>query len=431
MGEQTNSFSHPFSFPIVLPLFLAVVLWTGCAEPEAPAPSLQTGAETLIVDGFDALDGQRVGLIVNHTARVDTAHLIDRVDRAPNVEIGALFGPEHGLRGTADAGEKVADGVDDRTGAPIYSLYGTNRQPTAEQLEGLDALVFDIQDVGARFYTYISTMGLAMQAAAEHDLPFIVLDRPNPLGGNYVSGFVREPEQTSFVGQYPIPIAHGLTVGELARMIRGEAMLPGLESLDLRVVELTGWDRNTRWPATGREWTPPSPNLPTFETALVYPGACFFEATSASAGRGTQRPFLQLAASWPEGAGQTLADTLNARGLPGVAFDPVTFTPQSIPNMASSPRLEGTALRGVRYRITDAKTFAPVEAGVHVLHAFYQHAVARGDTLIARPEWLARLAGTPRLQTLLGRGARPTAIIQAWTDEVNAFRTRRQPYLLY
>jgi uncharacterized protein YbbC (DUF1343 family) len=409
----------------------------GCAGAEEQpseeklSAALQTGAQTLAASEFDVLNGRRVGLIVNHTARVDTAHLIDRIHRAPNVELGALFGPEHGLRGTADAGEKVADGVDDRTGAPIYSLYGANRQPTAAQLEELDALVFDIQDVGARFYTYISTMGLAMQAAAENDMPFIVLDRPNPLGGEYVSGFVREPEQESFVGQYPIPIAHGMTVGELARMIQGEAMLPGLDALDLRIVELDGWDRMTRWLATDHEWIPPSPNLPTFETALVYAGACFFEATSASAGRGTQRPFLQLGAPWPESTSQALVDTLNAQGLPGVTFNRASFTPQSIPNMASSPRLEGTPLHGVRYRVTDVDTFQPVEAGVHVLHAFYQQAEAQGDTLIARPEWLARLAGTPRLQTMLEDGASPAAIIQAWTDEVDAFRTRRQPYLLY
>ncbi len=429
--DSVSLLPRPVSLARCFSLLLAVVLWTGCANPEPEAPALQTGAETLVADGFAPLKEQRVGLIVNHTARVDTAHLIDRIHRAPNVELGVLFGPEHGLRGTADAGEKVADGVDDRTGAPIYSLYGTNRQPTAEQLDGLDALVFDIQDVGARFYTYISTMGLAMQAAAENDVPFIVLDRPNPLGGTYVSGFVREPEQTSFVGQYPIPIAHGLTVGELARMIQAEAMLPGLDALDLRIVELSGWDRAERWPATGREWIPPSPNLPTFETALVYAGACFFEATSASAGRGTQQPFRQLGAPWPEAARQALADTLNARGLPGVSFEPVSFTPESIPNMASSPRLEGTALQGIRYRVTDVDAFQPVEAGVHVLHAFYQQADAQGDSLIARPEWLARLAGTPRLHTMLEDGAAPSAIIQAWTGEVETFRAQRQPYLLY
>lgn len=414
-----------------LPFLVALALVVGCAEPEDPSTALQDGAQTLAARDFEALGGQRVGLIVNHTARVDTAHLIDRIHRAPNVELGALFGPEHGLRGTADAGEKVADGVDDRTGAPIYSLYGANRQPTAEQLEGLDALVFDIQDVGARFYTYISTMGLAMQSAAESDLPFIVLDRPNPLGGDYVSGFVREPEQESFVGQYPIPIAHGMTVGELAQMIQGEAMLPGLDALDLRIVELSGWDRAKRWPATGRAWIPPSPNLPTFETALVYAGTCFFEATSASAGRGTQRPFLQLGAPWPEATGQALVDTLNARGLPGVTFESAAFTPESIPNMASSPRLEGTSLHGIRYRVTDVDAFQPVEAGMHVLHAFHRAAKAQGDSLIARPEWLARLAGTPRLQAMLDDGATPAAIIQSWTDEVDGFRARRQPYLLY
>lgn len=416
-----------------LVLFIAAVLLTGCSSPASDRPSaaVRTGAQALAANDFAALDGLRVGLIVNHTARVDTAHLIDRIHRAPNVALGALFGPEHGLRGTADAGEKVDDGVDDRTGTPIYSLYGATRQPTTEQLAGLDALVFDIQDVGARFYTYISTMGLAMQAAAEHGLPFIVLDRPNPLGGNYVAGFVREPEQDSFVGQYPIPIAHGLTVGELARMIQGEAMLAGLNELDLRVVELDGWARSMRWPATGRTWIPPSPNLPTVEAALVYAGACFFEATSASAGRGTRQPFLQLGAPWPEDAGTALANTLNTRSLPGVQFESVTFTPRAIPNMASAPRLEGATLHGIRYRVTDVEAFQPVETGVHVLHAFYQQAHARGDSLIARPNWLARLAGTRRLQSMLDAGATPRAIIQAWQDEVDAFRARRTPYLLY
>jgi uncharacterized protein YbbC (DUF1343 family) len=403
----------------------------GCAGSESRPTPLQTGADVLAANALDALDGQRVGLIVNHTARVDTSHLIDRLHRAPNVTVGALFGPEHGLRGTADAGEAVADGVDDRTGAPVYSLYGARRQPTAAQLEGLDALVFDIQDVGSRFYTYISTMGRAMQAAAANDLAFVVLDRPNPLGGTYVAGFVREPEQTSFVGQYPIPIAHGLTVGELARMIQGETMLPGLAELDLRVIAMDGWERSMRWPDTGREWVAPSPNLPTFETALVYPGACLFEATSASAGRGTQRPFLHLAAPWPQQASEALADTLNARRLPGVRFEPVAFTPRSIPGMASAPRLQGQKLHGVRYRIVDVDAVAPVEAGIHVLQAFFQQATARGDTLIARPRWLARLAGTTQLHALLDKGASPEQIIATWADAVRRFQTRRRPYLLY
>lgn len=419
--------------PLLLSSFLPLVLFliTGCAPGPSETP-VQTGAQVLAAEDFDRLEGMRVGLIVNHTAQVDTAHLIDRIDRAPNVEVGALFGPEHGLRGEAEAGEEITDGRDTRTGAPVYSLYGETRQPTAEQLDGLDALVFDIQDVGARFYTYISTMGLAMQAAAENDLPFIVLDRPNPLGGEYVSGFVLEPEQQSFVGQYPIPIAHGLTVGELARMIQGEAMLSGLENLELSAVEMSGWARSMRWPETDLPWTAPSPNLPDVETALVYPGACFFEATSASEGRGTRQPFLQLGTTGPPDLAGVLAATLNARDLPGVRFEPTTFTPESIPGMATNPKHEGETLHGIRYRITDIQTFKPVEAGIHVLHAFYhQRDTTAEDPFIARPDWLAQLAGTPRLQTMLEAGDRPSEIIAAWQSDIEQFRQQRAPYVMY
>ncbi len=429
---------------LLLPLSLilaGLALLTGCgtqadapaAQPDlSPADTAQgpvkTGAMVLAEGGFARFEGRRVGLIVNHTARVDTVHLIDRAHRA-GVEIAALFGPEHGLRGTAARGEAVADGYDERTGAPIYSLYGDTRKPTPEMLEDLDALVFDIQDVGARFYTYISTMGLAMLAAAEAGIPFIVLDRPNPLGGAYVSGFVLEPEQQSFVGKYPIPVAHGMTVGELARMIRGEGMLPGLEDLELEVVEMTGWERTLRWPQTGLPWIAPSPNLPTFETALAYPGTCFFEATAASEGRGTARPFLRLGAPWADGA--ALADTLNARDLPGVRFHALRFTPE--PNAgAASPKLEGQALRGVRIEVINPSAYRPVETGIHVLHAFYQQAQRKGvEDFIARPDWLDTLAGTERLLEMLRRGARPEAVIAAWQFDVQIFREQRRPYLLY
>ena len=402
------------------------------ASPNAPAHDtarVRVGAEVLLRDGLEPLRGKRVGLVVNHTARVDTAHLIDVLHRAEDVTVAALFGPEHGLRGTADAGEEVADGRDERTGAPVYSLYGDTRKPTPAMLEGLDVLVFDIQDVGARFYTYISTMGLAMQAAAEAGLPFVVLDRPNPLGGDYVSGFVLEPPFRSFVGQYPIPVAHGLTVGELARMIQGEQMLPGLRDLTLEVVPMEGWRRAERWPATGLPWPAPSPNLPDVASTLTYPGACFFEATSASEGRGTRHPFVLLGAPWADGA--ALADTLNARALPGVRFEAAAFTPEPILGMAAHPKLEGEAVQGVRYVLTDADVFRPVEAGLHVLHAFYAQAQRRDEAFLTRPNWLDKLAGTQRLGAMLRAGRRPAAIIAAYQDEAEAFQARRAPYLLY
>jgi uncharacterized protein YbbC (DUF1343 family) len=298
-------------------------------------------------------------------------------------------------------------------------------------MEGLDALVFDVQDVGARFYTYITTMGLAMQAAAEADLRFVVLDRPNPLGGTYVSGFMMEPEHESFVGRYPLPIAHGLTVGELARLIKGEGLLSGLADLDLTVIEMNGWARDRQWPDTRRQWIPPSPNLPTWETALVYPGMCFFEAVRVSEGRGTDHPFLQIGMPWGPAAA-AVVDTLNARTIPGISFDTTTFTPTSRPQAAPSPRFEGQTLHGVRLRVTDRHAVRPVELGIHALHAVYQQARAEDDTaFISRPEHLTRLAGTERLQTALENGLSPDAIIDSWNQDVAQFRERRDPYLLY
>ena len=403
------------------------MLSEGFESDSAAQQPVKTGARVLAARDFRSLQGQRLGLIVNHTAQVDSTHLIDLMHRA-DIEVGAIFGPEHGLRGEADAGEAVADGRDATTGAPIYSLYDSTRTPTPGELDGLDALVFDVQDVGARFYTYITTMGQSMQAAAEAGLPFVVLDRPNPLGGAYVSGFVRAPEHDSYVGKYPIPVAHGLTVGELARMIKGEGWLPGLDDLELRVVEMDGWTRAMQWPGTGLPWIRPSPNLPTFETALVYAGTCFFEATTkASEGRGTDRPFTHLGAPWADGA--ALADTLGASGLPGVRFRATRFTPT--PNAGdASPKFEGEQLHGLRIEVTDAGAYRPVETGIYVLHAFYHQAQRAGvDSFFT--SYLASLAGTDALQQMLQEGARPEAIIATWQDDVRAFREQRQPYLLY
>ena len=420
-------------------LVLVAIVLLGCntssyeeAEPgdeeQMETESVKTGAQVLVESGFEALAGKRVGLIVNHTARVGESHLIDLVHEAANVELVALFGPEHGLRGTAEDGVEVADGRDDRTGAPVYSLYGQTRKPTPEMLGNVDVLVFDIQDVGARFYTFISTMGLAMQAAAEHGIPFIVLDRPNPLGGTYVSGFMLEPAHTSFVGQYPIPITHGLTVGELAQMIQGEGLLSDLEGLQLEVVSMTGWQRTMLWTDTGLPWINTSPNIPGFETALVYPGACFFEATAASEGRGTETPFTLLGAPWADG--QALAETLNAYALPGVRFEAATFSPRPIEEMDTNPKLNGQALEGIRYVVTDARAFEPVEAGIHVFHAFYQQAPDRA-AFLTREAWLTRLSGTTQFGTMLAQDAGPDAIIAAWQEEVEAFEEQRAAYLIY
>jgi len=424
---MTNRLRFPWTIGPAVCLLLALA---GCEhEPAAP---VRTGAEVLAANDFETLSGSRVGVIVNHTARVDTAHLIDRLDRAPSVEVGALFGPEHGLRGTQAAGETVVDGRDERTGAPVYSLYGDTRRPTPEEMEGLDALVFDVQDVGTRFYTYVTTMGLAMQAAAEADLRFVVLDRPNPLGGTSTAGFMMEPDHQSFVGRYPLPVTHGLTVGELARMIKGEGWMPGLEDLDLTVVPMEGWARSMQWPDTNREWIPPSPNLPTWETALLYPGMGFFEGVRVNEGRGTDHPFLQIGLPWPPAAARSVVDTLRARELAGVRIDTATVRPTSRPQAAPSPRFEGETLHGFRLSVTDRRAVRPVALGIHALHATYRQAQAEGDTaFVSRPAHLTRLAGTDRLISLLEAGVPADSIVASWIPAQREFRPRREPYLLY
>ncbi|MEM9997027.1 MAG: DUF1343 domain-containing protein [Bacteroidota bacterium] len=412
-------------------------------EPKTHDPrptTFKTGAQVLVDDTFAALDGMRVGLVTNHTAIVDTTdagpeHLIDRLHDADNVTLAALFGPEHGLRGTAEAGAAVADGRDAATGVPIVSLYGSTKRPPVDALTDLDVLVFDIQDIGARFYTYISTMGASMQAAAEAGLPFVVLDRPNPLGRR-ADGFLREPEYDSFVGAFPIPIQHGLTVGELAAMIQGERWLPGLDSLDLRIIDMQGYDPESPdndpvavgWPA-GLPFVPTSPNIPDLETAVVYPGTCLFEGTTASEGRGTDAPFLLVGA--PGVDEKALVDTLDVYNHLGVHVEATTFVPMDLPGRAVNPKHEGNLIEGVRLTVTDGATVRPVAVGVHVLAAFYAQMPAAERARFFKRGWLAKLAGTDQLRRMLTSGTKPDTIIATWADEVTAFEAQRGPYLRY
>ncbi len=408
----------------VINLLLAASLMGAKAEIR-----VQTGADVLTSRQIESLKGKRVGLIANHTAMVGERHLIDVLHATEGVRLTALFGPEHGLRGLADAGEKVADSVDPATAVPVFSLYGSTREPSQKMLENVDVLVFDIQDVGARFYTYISTLGLSMQAAARKGIPFVVLDRPNPLGGERVDGYVLSPSYTSFVGQYPIPIQHGLTMGELALMVKGEAHLPGLEKLDLKVVAMEGWKRSMLWPETGLPWIKPSPNLPTFDSAVVYPGTCLFEATSVSEGRGTEAPFQTLGSPWADGDG--VAKRLGESGLSGVSFESARFTPRSIPHAAANPKLKDVELQGVKITVTNPREVRPVALGVYALEAFYRQSSGLSRLSFYRIGGMSRLAGTERLRQQLSRGVSPEKIIAGWDSEVAAFRRVREKYLLY
>jgi uncharacterized protein YbbC (DUF1343 family) len=395
----------------------------------ATAAAIVTGAERLAAAAFAPLDRKRVGLITNQTGRVGAAHTADLVRGARGPRLTAIFAPEHGFRGTEEAGAAIEDGRDPRTGVRVFSLYGATRKPTEAMLRDIDVLVFDIQDVGVRFYTYISTMGLAMQAAAAQRIPFLVLDRPNPLGGENVSGFMLDPALTSFVGQYPMPIVLGMTVGEIARMIKGERWLDGLDGLDLTVIEMKGWKRAVRWPETGLAWTPTSPNVPTFETALAYPGMGIVGETLVNEGRGTPTPFLQFGAPWLDAARSAAA--LNALKLPGVRFEPTRYTPRSIPNVAADPRFRDRSLPGVRLMITSAGAYRPLDVGMHVLAELRNSGLASGAPLFGKLAMFHATSGTTRLHAMLERGVGGDEIIASWGAEVERFRVLRAPYLIY
>jgi uncharacterized protein YbbC (DUF1343 family) len=392
--------------------------------------TVKVGAEILVDSGFAAVAGKRIGLITNQTGLVRGEHLADLLHKAPNTKLAAVFAPEHGFRGSDEAGAMVRDAVDSATGVPVFSLYGASKKPLANMLRDIDVLVFDIQDIGARFYTYISTMGLAMQSAAAASIPFIVLDRPNPLGGDYVSGFVRESQLTSFVGQYPIPIVHGMTVGELARMIKGERWLDGLEDLDLTVVAMEGWRRSMRWPDTGRSWVATSPNIPGFEAALVYPGMGIVGELYVNEGRGTPTPFSLFGGPYLDAP--SMADELNRLGLPGIRFEATTYTPRAIQGVASRPRFANMAIAGIRLIVTDVGLFEPLEVGVQVLTALVAQGRSQGvRRMFPKLAMFHAIAGTKRLYAMLTSGRDAKSIIAAWQTEVEVFKTKRTQYLLY
>jgi uncharacterized protein YbbC (DUF1343 family) len=390
--------------------------------------AISTGAKVLYESDFAELRGKRVGLVTNHTAMVDGTHLIDMM-HAGGVQLVAIFAPEHGLRGLQEDGASIGDGIDKQTGVHVYSLYGRVEKPTPEMLRGLDLLLFDIQSIGTRFYTYISTMGLAMQAASAAHVPFVVLDRPNPLGGEYFAGPVLEESCGSFVGEYPIPVVHGLTIGELALMIKGEHMLPGLEELDLRVIRMEGWQRAMIWPETGLEWVRTSPNIPDFETALLYPGICFLEGTAASVGRGTREPFKLV--GFPGIDTGKLAVRLNGKHLPGVRFESVLFTPRSIPGMSSNPKFRDREIAGLRIIITNSHAYKPVTTGIHLLCALYGILSKEDRGSFFQQSGFDELAGTKRLRRSIEEGSSAEEIIADWAKGEERFAEKRRKYLLY
>lgn len=385
---------------------------------------VRTGLEILVAERRDLLAGRCVGLITHPAAMLpDLTASVDAL-LAAGVRVTALFGMEHGFAGTAADGAAVGHGTDPRTGLPVFSLYGATRAPTAEMLAGVDVLVYDVQDVGSRFYTFISTLYCILRTACQRGVPVVVLDRPNPINGLAVEGPSIAPGFESFVGIAPMPIRHGMTVGELARFFNAEYRL----GAELTVVAMQGWRREMWFDGTGLPWVPTSPAMPHLSTATAYPVTCLIEGTNLSEGRGTALPFEVIGAPWLDG--YALADALNRLALPGVRFRPTQFEP-------SASKHAGSVCQGVQLHVTDRDAFRPVRTGLHLLatlralcpahFAWASYPRADGTAQFT----IDRLTGSAVVRAALDAGTPAAEVAAGWAADEATFRAQRQPYLLY
>lgn len=387
------------------------------AVKEKKKQKVNPGIEVLLKEEKDVLSGKKVGLITNPTG-IDSklTSIVDLLHDDPDINLTALFGPEHGVRGDAQAGASVEYYIDEKTGLPVYSLYGKTKKPTPEMLKDVEVLVFDIQDVGTRYYTYIYTMAYAMEAAKENDIPFIVLDRPNPQGGESVDGPVLEPEFSSFVGLYPIPLKHGMTVGELATLFNKEFKI----GADLKVIKMKGWKRDMDYDDTGLPFVLPSPNMPTVSTTFVYPATGLIEGTNVSEGRGTTKPFELIGAPYING--DELAGKLNALRLPGVKFRAASFTPMF-------SKHAGKLSHGVEIYITDREEFKAVPTGLHIIKTIQD--LYPGDFEFLAANNFNLLIGNGWVRSRIEEGSSVNEIMKEYQEKQDAFKKVRKNYLLY
>ena len=394
-------------------------------SPVAAHAIVTLGIERLLGRDRSLVEGRRVGLVCN-PASIDAAfqHSADRLAQEDAVTLAALFGPQHGFRSDLqDNMIETPHARDARRQVPIYSLYSETREPTAEMLRDVDILVVDLQDVGTRVYTFVYTMANCMRAAARHGVPVVVCDRPNPIGGEAVEGNLLQPQYTSFVGQFPIPLRHGMTIGELARLFNEEFGI----GAKLEVVPLEGWRRSMYHDETGLPWVIPSPNLPTLDSAIVYPGAVLFEGTRLSEGRGTTRPFELIGAPWIDG--ERLAGAMNARGLPGVHFRPAFFEP-------TFQKHAKTTCGGCQIHVLDRHAFPPVQAAVELMAEFKRQDPVRFPWREPPYEYehdkqpIDILYGSDRLRVAIDRGDDLGPLVASWRPEEEAFRGLRERYLL-
>jgi uncharacterized protein YbbC (DUF1343 family) len=385
-----------------------------CAVQFAPASDTRTGVDVLVRERFQRLAGRSVGLITNHTGFDRSGRrTIDLLAGAPGVKLSAIFAPEHGVEGTAAPGARIESGRDAATGVPVLSLYGKTRRPTADMLRGIDTLVYDVQDVGARFYTYMSTLGAVMEEAAKNGIDVVVLDRPNPIDGVTVEGPVSDPDRTSFIAYFPMPARYGMTIGELAMMFNGEKKM----GVKLAVVRMDNWRRAEWFDQTGLRWVDPSPNLRNLYSTTLYPGLNVLNMRGLSIGRATEHPYNVLGAPWIEEA--RLAARLNSRGIEGVSFVPVRFTP-------AADNFAGQECGGVFLNLLDRRRLNTGRLGVELVAALWNLYPGRFDL----DGTLARV-GSKAVVDAIRRGEDPARIERSWQPGLERFRQIRARYLLY
>ena len=387
------------------------------AAPSAAKANVVLGDDVLVRDAWRELHGRTVGIVTNPSGVLSSGEpLADALHRNGQVTIKALFGPEHGIRGLAGAGENVGSALDEKTGLPVHSLYGPTRHPTAQMLDGIDVLLFDLQDVGARPYTYVSTMAYVMESAAKYGKDVWILDRPNPIGGVHLDGPVLDPKFKSFIGLYPVPERHGMTVGELARLFNDRFGI----GCSLRVIPMQGWQREMLWADTGLRWIPTSPNIPYARTTLVYLATGLVDEGGVNNGVGTDRPFEYAGGADYDAA--AFRDALAARKIPGVEFEPADWVP-------ARGFWAGKTLHGVAINLTDPHAFPSVRTAIELLAAARaqgKYRIAAGHEPIMDRNW-----GTDAVRLALGSGSSPDAIVAAWQPHLAAFKSLRAKYLLY
>lgn len=424
MIQFLKSFSIPFIFTLssFCVFYQETSLEAHADSNHRAGTPILLGLEHLIKENPNLIQGKKVGIIGNHTSRDSQGNgLVSLLKQ--HATISALFGPEHGFGGDQSAGDTVESTL--HQGIPLYSLYSNYRTPTASMLQGIDVLIYDMQDVGVRFYTYISSLYLALSAAAQHRIPILVLDRPNPIDATRVEGSILNPAYASYVGVMPLPIRYGMTIGELAKLMNEETYAGFSPNADLTVVRMENYRRDMWYDDTGLPWIAPSPNMPTLDTAIVYPGTCLFEGSNLSEGRGTDAPFLTLGAPFIDA--DAWLSKIPADVRKGIDLKPIRFTPKSIPGKAENPKFKDKTCNGLSLTVADRKIIKPIDLAIALLgaaHTLYP------DQITLTPH-LDRLWGDESLRSMLEEGADSSTILDTIKTGLERFEKVRTKYLLY